>query len=46
MTSDVFARELKAAIREGKKRRELDKRTEIPTGLEIDLWDEVFRSKP
>jgi len=46
VTSDTFARELKAAIKEGKKRRELEKRTEIPTGLEIDLWDEVFRSKP
>jgi len=46
VTSDVFARELKAAIKEGKKRRELEKRSETPTGLEIDLWDEVFRSKP
>jgi predicted RNA-binding protein with PIN domain len=46
VTSDTFARELKAAIKEGKKRRELEKRTETPTGLEVDLWDEVFRSKP
>ena len=46
VTSDVFSRELKAAIKEGKKRRELEKRSETPTGLEIDLWDEVFRSKP
>jgi len=46
VTSDVFARELKMAIKEGKKRRELEKRAETPTGLEIDLWDEVFRSKP
>jgi predicted RNA-binding protein with PIN domain len=46
VTSDVFARELKTAIKEGKKRRELEKRTETPTGLEIDLWDEMFRSKP
>jgi len=38
--------ELKTAIKEGKKRRELDKRTETPTGLEVDLWDEMFRSKP
>jgi predicted RNA-binding protein with PIN domain len=44
--SDIFARELKSAIKEGKKRRELDKRTEAPTSLEIELWDEVFRSKP
>ncbi len=46
LTSDTFARELKAAIKEGKKRRELEKRTEAPSSLEIDLWDEVFRSKP
>ena len=32
VTSDVFARELKAAIKEGKKRRELEKRTEIADG--------------
>src|SRR5512143_3744629 len=42
VTSDVFARELKAVLKEGKKRRELEKRTEAPTDLEIDLWDEVF----
>ena len=46
ITSDVFARELKSAIREGKKMRELDKRTETPTSLEVKLWDEVFKSKP
>ncbi len=46
VTSDLFARELKAAIKEGKKKRELEKRTEAPTGLEIDLWNEVFKSKP
>jgi predicted RNA-binding protein with PIN domain len=45
LTSDVFARELKAAIKEGKKRRELEKRAEAPTHLEIDLWDEMFRSR-
>jgi predicted RNA-binding protein with PIN domain len=45
VTSDAFARELKAAIKEGKKRRELEKRAEIPSSLEIDLWDEVFKSK-
>ena len=46
ITSDVFARELKAAIKEGKKRRELDKKVEAPSPLEIDLWDEVFKDKP
>jgi len=46
VTSDVFARELKAAIKEGKKRRELEKRAEAPSPLEIVLWDEVFKDKP
>ncbi len=46
LTSDTFARELKAAIKEGKTRRELEKRTEAPSSLEIDLWGEVFKSKP
>ncbi len=46
MTSDVFARELKSAIKEGKKMRELEKRTETPSSLEVRLWDEVFKSKP
>jgi predicted RNA-binding protein with PIN domain len=45
VTSDVFARELKAVLKEGKKRRELEKRTEAPSELEIELWDEVFKSK-
>ena len=45
LTSDVFARELKAAIKEGKKMRELEKRAEAPSSLEVKLWDEVFRSK-
>lgn len=46
VTSDAFARELKAVLKEGKKMRELDKRTETPTSLEIKLWDEVFKSRP
>jgi len=46
VTSDAFARELKATIKEGKKMRELEKRTEIPSSLEVKLWDEVFKSKP
>jgi hypothetical protein len=44
--SEAFAAELKTAIKEGKKRRELEKRTEIPSPLEVDLWDEVFKSNP
>jgi hypothetical protein len=46
LTSDAFARELKTVLREGKKMRELDKRTEAPTSLEVKLWDEVFKSRP
>ena len=45
ITSDVFARELKSVIKEGKKMRELEKRAETPTSLEVKLWDEVFKSK-
>jgi predicted RNA-binding protein with PIN domain len=46
VTSDAFARELKAVLKEGKKRRELDKKVEAPSPLEIDLWDEVFKDRP
>jgi predicted RNA-binding protein with PIN domain len=46
VTSDVFARELKAVLKEGKTLRELEKRSVAPTGLEVDLWSEVFKSKP
>jgi predicted RNA-binding protein with PIN domain len=46
VTSDAFARELKTVLKERKKMRELDKRTETPTSLEVTLWDEVFKSKP
>ena len=46
VTSDVFARELKAVLKEGKKLRELEKRSDAPTELEVDLWNEVFKSKP
>lgn len=45
VTSDVFARELKAAIKEGREQRDLQKRTEAPSPLEIDLWDQVFKAK-
>ena len=43
VTSDDFARGLKSALKERKKQRELEKRPETPTPLEIDLWDEVFK---
>jgi len=45
ITSDDFAGQLKAALKERKKQRELEKRPETPTRLEIDLWDEVFKAK-
>jgi predicted RNA-binding protein with PIN domain len=44
--SDVFARELKSVLKEGKKMRELEKRADAPTSLEVRLWDEVFKAKP
>jgi predicted RNA-binding protein with PIN domain len=46
VTSEEFARELKAALRERKKQKELEKRTDSPSPLEVNLWDEVFKSKP
>ena len=45
ITSDDFAIRLKSALKERKKQRELEKRPETPTPLEIDLWDEVFKGK-
>jgi predicted RNA-binding protein with PIN domain len=46
VTSETFARELKEALKERKKQKEMEKRTDSPSPLEIDLWDEVFKSKP
>jgi predicted RNA-binding protein with PIN domain len=43
--SETFARDLKAALKERKKQKEMEKKTDSPSPLEIDLWDEVFRSK-
>ncbi len=45
LASEAFARELKEALKERKKQRELEKRTDAPSPLEVDLWDEVFKSK-
>jgi predicted RNA-binding protein with PIN domain len=46
VTSDEFVRELKTALKERKKQREMEKRSESPSPLEIDLWNEVFKRKP
>ena len=46
VTSETFARELKAALKERKKQKEMEKRADFPSPLEINLWDEVFKSKP
>ena len=46
VTSDDFARELKIALRERKSQKEMEKRVDSPSPLEIDLWDEVFKDKP
>lgn len=45
MNTEDFHRELKEALRERKKQKEMEKRVEDPSPLEIDLWDEVFKSK-
>lgn len=44
--SDEFFVELKKALRERKKQRELEKRVGDPSALEIRLWDEVFKKRP
>jgi predicted RNA-binding protein with PIN domain len=46
VTSETFAKELKAALKERKKQREMEKRVDSPSPLEVSLWDEVFKSKP
>jgi len=46
VTSEAFAKELKAALKERKKQKEMEKRVDSPSPLEVSLWDEVFKSKP
>jgi predicted RNA-binding protein with PIN domain len=45
ISSDDFFRELKEVLRERKKQREMEKREDDPSPLEISLWREVFKSK-
>ncbi len=45
MDSDEFFRDLKKALRERKKQREMEKRVSEPSSLEIRLWDEVFKDR-
>jgi predicted RNA-binding protein with PIN domain len=45
ISSDEFFRELQKALRERKKQREMEKRVNEPSSLEIRLWDEVFKDK-
>lgn len=46
VSSDEFAREVKKALRERRDQRAMEKKVEDASPLEVDLWDEVFRSKP
>ena len=46
VTSEEFAKELKAALKERKKQKEMEKHVDSPSPLEVNLWDEVFKSKP
>jgi len=46
VTSDDFAAELKAALKERRKQKELEKKVDSPSPLEVDLWGEVFKAKP
>jgi uncharacterized protein len=44
--SELFAKELKAALKERRKQKEMEKHVDSPSPLEVDLWDEVFKKKP
>jgi uncharacterized protein len=44
--SELFAKELKAALKERRKQKEMEKHVDSPSPLEVDLWDEVFKRKP
>ncbi len=46
VTSEAFAKELKSALKERKKQKEMEKHVRTPSPLEVDLWDEVFKAKP
>ncbi|HVP90787.1 MAG TPA: NYN domain-containing protein [Terriglobales bacterium] len=46
VTSEEFAKDLKAALKERKKQKELEKHVRNPSPLEVDLWGEVFKVKP
>jgi predicted RNA-binding protein with PIN domain len=46
VTSELFAKELKAALKERRKQKEMEKHVDSPSPLEVDLWDEVFKRKP
>jgi predicted RNA-binding protein with PIN domain len=45
LSAPEFVREVKAALRERRAARELDKHERPPSPLETKLWSEVFRSK-
>jgi len=46
VTADEFAREVKRALRERRDQRAMEKKVEAASPLEVDLWGEVFKSKP
>lgn len=46
VSSDDFAVELKRALKERKKQKEMEKRVEAPSPLEVDLWGKVFKERP
>ena len=45
LTSPEFVREVRAALRERRAARELEKHDRPPSPLETKLWHEVFRTK-
>ena len=46
VTSEEFAKDLKAALKERRKQKEMEKHVRTPSPLEVDLWDDVFKAKP
>jgi len=46
LTAPEFVREVRAALREHRRARELEKHDRPPSPLETKLWSEVLRSKP
>ena len=45
LTCEEFNKELKSALKEHKKQREMEKHEDFPSPLEIDHWIDIFATK-